>query len=88
VLFRWNAWNEEHVGSHGVQPDEAEEVVRGARSPFPVVQNDEKFLVWGSTSAGRLLQVVFVIDPDDSIFVIHARPLTEKEKKRYRRRVR
>jgi hypothetical protein len=31
---------------------------------------------------------VFVIDPDDSIFVIHARPLTEREKRRYRRRAR
>ncbi len=35
-----------------------------------------------------LLQVVFVIDPDDTVFVIHARPLTERERKRYRRRVR
>jgi len=25
-------------------------------------------------------------DPDDSIFVIHARDLTDKEKKRFRRR--
>jgi uncharacterized protein len=88
VLFRWNAWNEEHIGSHNVQPDEAEEVVRGARSPFPLFKDDEKFLIWGATNAGRLLQVVFVIDPNDSIFVIHARPLTEREKKRYRRRVR
>ena len=42
----------------------------------------------GPTGSGRLLQVVFVIDPDDTIFVIHARPLTENEKKRYRRRIR
>jgi uncharacterized DUF497 family protein len=32
------------------------------------------------------LQVVFVIDEDNSIFIIHARPLTDKEKKRYRKR--
>ena len=71
MLLSCNAWNEEHIGSHGVQPEEAEEVVEGARSPFPLVKDDEKFLVWGATSAGRRLQVVFVIDPDDSIFVIH-----------------
>ncbi len=35
---------------------------------------------------GRPLQVVFVIDDEDSIFIIHARPLTDKEKKRYRKR--
>lgn len=84
--FRWNSWNEEHVERHGVAPDEAEEVVLGARSPFPLAQDDEKYLVWGPTEAGRLVQVVFVIDADDAIFVIHARPLTEKEKKRYHRR--
>ena len=44
--------------------------------------------MWGPTEAGRLLQVVFVIDPDDTFFLIHARPLTEKEKKRFRRRMR
>jgi hypothetical protein len=26
------------------------------------------------------VQVVYVLDPDDTIFVIHARPLTDREK--------
>jgi uncharacterized DUF497 family protein len=30
--------------------------------------------------------VVFVLESDETVFVIHARPLTDKEKKRYRRR--
>ncbi len=77
-------WNEEHLAAHGVDPTEA--VVLGARAPFPLVQAAEKYLVWGPTQNGRLLQVVFVLDPDDSVFVIHARDLTEAEKKRYRRR--
>jgi uncharacterized DUF497 family protein len=87
VEFRWNEWNEEHVAIHGVTPDEAEDVVRAAHSPFPLVDGDERYLVWGPGSGGRLLQVVFVIDADDTVFVIHARPLTEGEKRRYRRRV-
>jgi uncharacterized DUF497 family protein len=86
--FRWNEWNETHVSAHGVRPDEAEEVVRGARSPYPLASADEKFLVWGATADGRLLQVVFVLDEADSVFIIHARALTEREKKRYRRRMR
>jgi uncharacterized DUF497 family protein len=52
----------------------------------PVAKADEKLIVWGPTAEGRLLQIVFVLDEDDSVFIIHARPLTEKEKKRYRRR--
>lgn len=87
MLFRWNDWNEEHIGAHGVSPAEAEQAVLSARSPFPTAQGDEKYLAWGAAEDGRLLQVVFVIDPDGVVFVIHARPLTESEKRRYRRRV-
>jgi uncharacterized DUF497 family protein len=87
MVFRWNSWNEEHIERHGVDPSEAEEIVAGAKSPFPLVQEGRKYLVWGATEEGRLLQVVFVIDPDDSIFVIHARDLTNKEKRRFRRRL-
>jgi uncharacterized DUF497 family protein len=71
-----------------VEPAEAEEVVRGARPPYPLASADEKFLVWGPTAEGRFLQVVFVMDEEDSVFIIHARPLTDKEKKLYRRKVR
>jgi uncharacterized DUF497 family protein len=74
------------VSRHGVTPEDAEDVVRSARVPFPLVQDNEKYLVWGPGTGGRLFQVVFVIDPDHTVFVIHARPLTDREKKRYRRR--
>lgn len=86
--FRWNDWNEGHVSEHGVSPRETEEVVRKARPPYPLASTDDKFLVWGPTAEGRFLQVVFLIDGEDSVFVVHARPLTEREKKRYRRRLR
>jgi hypothetical protein len=32
-----------------------------------------------------LLQVIFVLDKDDCVYILHARHLTEKEKGRYRR---
>jgi heme oxygenase len=35
VDFRWNEWNVEHLGRHGVTPEAAEEVVEAARSPYP-----------------------------------------------------
>ncbi len=46
----------------------------------------DKWIVWGRGSGGRFLQVIFVLDQDKTVFVIHARPLTEPEKRRYRRR--
>ncbi len=88
VEFRWNLPNIEHIARHGVEADEAEDVVRGARKPYPLEVADDKFLVWGRARAGRLLQVVFVLDPDDTVYVLHARPLTEAEKRRINRRAR
>jgi uncharacterized DUF497 family protein len=82
--FRWIEWNIDKVIGHGVTPEEAERVVERAASPYPQQREDDKFLVWGPTAAGRLLQVVFLLDEDDTVFIIHARPLTEKEKRRRR----
>jgi uncharacterized DUF497 family protein len=85
MQFRWNDWNIEHIAAHGVDPEEAESVVGGASPPYPLWRPDDKWLVWGRGVGGRPLQVVFVLDADGSVFVIHARPLTEREKRRYRR---
>jgi uncharacterized DUF497 family protein len=84
--FRWNGWNIEHIGGHGISPEEAELVVTTARSPYPRRIQEDKWIVWGRGSGGRFLQVIFVLDQDKTVFVIHARPLTEPEKRRYRRR--
>jgi uncharacterized DUF497 family protein len=73
------------LASHGILPVEAEAAIENARRPFPQRADDDKWLVWGRGHGGRLLQVVFVLDEGDSVFVIHARPLTEREKRRYRR---
>jgi hypothetical protein len=86
--FRWNDANTEHLAGHGVWPHEAEQVVRQARSPYPLYRADGKWLVWGRGQGGRYLQVVFVLDEDEAVFVIHARPLTNREKRRFRRRSR
>jgi uncharacterized DUF497 family protein len=83
--FRWNDWNLEHVAEHGIDPEEAEAVLEAAGSPWPRYRGDGKWLVWGPGRGGRPVQVVFVLDPDDTIFILHARPLTEREKRRFRR---
>lgn len=84
--FRWNEWNVEHIRSHGVTPAEAESVVRTARGAFPQRRSDDKWLAWGKGQGDRLLQVVFVLSDDDCVYVIHARPLTDREKKAFHRR--
>lgn len=83
--FRWNEWNVEHVERHGVTPEAAEDVVQAASAPYPRRIDDDKLLVWGRSQQGELLQVIFVLDEDGAIYVLHARPLTEREKRRYRR---
>ena len=84
--FRWIEWNVEKVRKHGVEPEEAEQAVCNARRPFPQENYDDRWLVLAQSDGGRYLQVVYLIDADRTIFVIHARPLTEQEKRRLRKR--
>lgn len=86
MQFRWIDWNREHIATRGVDWEEAESVVRQAKPPFPEQVGDEKLLVVGPGRGGKILQVIFVLDADDTVFVIHARSLTDREKRRYRRR--
>ena len=84
--FRWNEWNIEHIADHGVDPIEAEAVVRNASRPYPLRKDEDKWLVRGRGRGGRAIQVVFILDEDKKVFVIHARPLGKrKEKRRFRR---
>jgi hypothetical protein len=84
--FRWNEWNRDHIGEHHVIPAETEYVVGHARRPWPELIGDGKWRVWGVTQFGRHLQVVYVFDPQDVVYVLHARDLKDSEKRKYRRR--
>ena len=84
-VFRWNEWNEDHIGRHGVLPEEAEYLVNNAMPPYPENVGYGKWLVRGQAPDGRYIQVVFVIE-DDCYYVIHPRGLTDTEKRQLRRR--
>jgi uncharacterized DUF497 family protein len=88
VIFRWNDWNIDHVAEHGVSPEEAEWVVEHPIRPYPEAREDDKRFVIGRGHGGRWLQVVYIYDPEDVVYVIHARPLADHEKRRARRRIR
>jgi uncharacterized DUF497 family protein len=85
--FRWNEWNIDHIAIHGVDPEDAEFVVNHARRPYPELARNDTFLVRGQTAHGECLQVVYFIDVDDLAYVIHARPLTDNERRSFRRRI-
>jgi uncharacterized DUF497 family protein len=87
-VFRWNAWNVQHIAEHGITPADAEYVVRNARRPYPQLVARGKWLVRGPTATGQLVQVMYIFDPADTGYIIHARSLTDREKRRYRRRKR
>ena len=86
--FRWNEANLEHIAKHNITAADAEYVVRHARKPYPEKRENFKFYVAGQTPDGTFIQVVFIIDPPPEIYVIHARPLNDREKRVYRRRIR
>jgi uncharacterized protein len=85
--FKWNDRNVDHIAEHGVSPAEAEFVIAQAQAPFPQYVGDGRHLVRGQSGGGGYLQVIFIYDKfDGRTYVIHARPLTEKEKRQYKRR--
>ena len=86
--FRWNEWNLDHATRHGVTPAEAEAVVTAAKPPYPEQVGGGKYRVLARGAAGEFVQVLYVVDADGTLYIIHARPLTEQEKKRFRRRTR
>ena len=84
-LFRWIEWNLDHATKHGVSVAECEHVARTGAYRRAA---GGKFRAVGRGNGGRWLQVVFTLTVDDEVFVIHARPLTDTEKHRERRRKR
>jgi uncharacterized DUF497 family protein len=86
VNFHWNQWNIGKCEKHGVDPADAQIVVVRARKPFPLRINSGKLLVWGQADSGEYLQVIYVLEDNGTVFVIHAMPLTERQKRQLRRR--
>jgi uncharacterized DUF497 family protein len=83
--FRWIEWNIQKCEKHGVRPLEAEYVVRHAHRPYPRKVGDEKRLVYGQTETGLYLRVIYVRRKGGQLFVIHAMPMTDKDRRSYRR---
>lgn len=81
--FRWIDWNIDKVEKHGCTTHEAQQAVNRPARGFPR-RAGEKYKVQGRGQGGRWVQVVYLIDPDGVIFVIHAMPLTTRRRRRRR----
>ena len=85
--FVWPPDRVEHIAEHGVTPTEVEEVCFAAplvlrarsRGTNPVYQ------VLGQTRAGRYLLSVVIGFRDGKGYPVTARPMTAKERRRYKR---
>lgn len=73
-----------HCEAHGVQPEEALDILRGPSDQGPGKNGTR--VAEGQTRNGRYLRVVFANRDDGSILVITAYDLTGKAKTAYRRR--
>jgi uncharacterized DUF497 family protein len=78
----------DHIAVHGVTPKEVEQVCFGK----PLVQRSKSrgenpvYYVLGQTLTGRYLFCVIIRFPGGIGYPVTARPMTAKEKTRYRKR--
>jgi len=85
--FVWPDDRIEHIAVHGVTPEEVEEVCFGRALVLRAKSEGENpvYYVLGQTNAGRYLFCVVINFPDGKGFPVTARPMTDKEKHRYRK---
>jgi phage-related protein len=81
IEFRWIDWNLDHATVHGCAIEEIESVVRTAGRGWPRKIGDGKRAVEGRGQGGRMVRVVYLIDPEGTFFVIHAMPLTTRRRR-------
>lgn len=85
----WDAWNEGHTARHGIEPEEAEDVVLGGRAIFFRVRGRQpkRYQVLGTTREGRFLLVVIESVGSGRMYVITSREMTASEKRLFRSKV-
>jgi uncharacterized DUF497 family protein len=84
--FVWPQSQIDHIAEHGVTPEEFEEVCSGKSLFFRAPSEGENpvYYVLGRTRAGRYLFCVVIRFADGNGYPVSARPMTDKEKRRFR----
>jgi uncharacterized DUF497 family protein len=88
--YVWNSGNIEHIAKHGIEPRDAEYVANNAQPPYPQMIGEDKRLVVGRLRNGQYIQVIYVPSRlvPGAVYVMHSRALTDREKRKFRRRTR
>ncbi len=92
MLIKKLIWPEEqieHIARHGVTPEEVEEVLFNTKGRVALRAaskgSNPVFNVFGQTKAGRFLICMMIQFPDRNGYPITARPMTESEKRNYKK---
>jgi uncharacterized DUF497 family protein len=80
--FRWNVHNIEHAQKHGCTIDEIQDVVARPQRGYPGKIGNGKFRVVGRGVGGRVIEVIFVRDVDETMYVIHAQQISTRRRRR------
>ncbi len=75
------------IRKHNVSPEEVEDVFSGnvfvRRLEGGKVKGEDLYIVFGKTTAGRRLTILFVRKIDKRALIISARDMTKRERKTY-----
>ena len=84
--FVWPEDRIDHIARHGVEPDEVEEACFGRSLVQRAKLEGENpvYYVLGETNGGRYRFCVVIRFPDGTGYPVTARPMTDKEKRRFR----
>jgi hypothetical protein len=85
--FIWPEDRIDHIARHGVTPEEVEETCFGRALVQRAKSLGESpvYYILGRTAAGRYLFCVVIRFPDGKGYPVTARPMTDREKRRYKR---
>jgi uncharacterized DUF497 family protein len=88
IRFDWDEENADHIGRHGIDTEEAEEVFADqhrVNADAYSTPTERRAALIGMTYDGRVLHVVFTRRVG-AVRVVTCREATEGERRRYRRR--
>ena len=81
--LRWDDWNLKHIAKHGIEPEDAAEVVWDR----PIIDETykERLRFIGPNAAGRLLTDILGEIPGEpgAYYVSSARPASRRERREY-----
>lgn len=85
--FVWAEDRIDHIAQHGVLTDEVEQTCTNRSLVQRAKSEGENpvYYVLGQTDEGRYLFVVVIRFPDGKGYPVTARPMSDKEERRYRR---